>query len=163
MTYDRRGQLSNVEEESLASDISYKEQYFWVANRRLSTLIAFALEVGQQKAATREETELVACLRKEEHETLFPGCSFDLSERFPTLASKKFWARIFYDVARRIFLRQLGNQEIDCWQASAIGDAYLIARMLTHAIRDEEPNWIALSEDVRLDEDLDGGPINVRL
>ena len=124
----------------MASDICFKGQFFWVANRRLSTLIAFALEVGQQKAATREETELVARLRrKRKPKSLFPGCGFDLNERFPTLASKKFWASVFYDVARKIFLRQLGNQEIDFWQASAIGDAYLIARMLTHAIRDEEP------------------------
>ena len=77
--------------------------------------------------------------------------------------SKKFWERIFYDVARKIFLRQLGNQEIDSWQASAIGDAYLIFRMLTHAIRDEEPNWVALSVDVPLAEDFDSGSINVRL
>ena len=147
----------------MASDICYKEQYFWVANRRLSTLIAFALEVGQKRAAPPEETEFVACLRREDEELLFPGCSFDLAERFPTLASKKFSARIFFDVARRIFLRQLGNQEIDTWQASAIGDAYLIARMLTHAIRDVEPYWVASSEDERLPEDFDGGPLNVRL
>ena len=66
--FDRDGK-----EDNLASDISYKEQYFCVANSRLSTLIAFAVEVGQKKAATPEETELVARLRREDEEILFPA------------------------------------------------------------------------------------------
>jgi hypothetical protein len=155
--------LLDRSEDGLASDICYKDQYFWVANSRLSTLIEFALEVGQNLASTPQEAELVARLRRDEDEDLFPGCSFDLGERFPTLPSKMFWARVFREVAHQIFLRQLGNEEIDSWQASTIGDACLIDHMLTHAVRVEESHCLPPGVDAQTAEEDGHGPIKIRL
>jgi hypothetical protein len=147
----------------MSSDISYRGQYFWVANRRLSTLIAFALEVGKRTVGSQEEIEFVQRLRQENHEVLFPGCGFDLEERFPSVTAKKFWARVFFDVARDVFLRRLGNHEIDFWQASAICDAVLVARLLTCAVREAEPQWFPHSKDVQAAEEFEIGRLNVQL
>jgi hypothetical protein len=126
-------------ERFMASDISYKDERFWVSNQRLSTLIDFALEVGGRTGLASAEKASVERLRKEDESgQLFPGCSFDLDERFPTVEEKIFWARVFSEVAQDIFLRRLGNHEIDTWQASAICDAKLIARMLEDAVRNAE-------------------------
>ncbi|MEM8504303.1 MAG: hypothetical protein AAF716_14260, partial [Cyanobacteria bacterium P01_D01_bin.1] len=40
----------------MASDISIDDQYLWVANRRLSMLVDFALEIADQLA--KSDTEL---------------------------------------------------------------------------------------------------------
>jgi hypothetical protein len=124
----------------LASDISLEDQFLWVSNERLSTLIAFALKVGGETAQSDEELRSVENLRQFD-EQAWPGISFDLEDRFPTIAEKKFWARVFHDLAHRIFLRQLGNQEVTSWQASAIGDAYVVSRMLARAVQEAEPIW----------------------
>ena len=129
----------------MSSEISYKGQSVWVSNRRLSTLTTFALQVGGESAQSDVEREWVNKLRKFD-EQAWPGIDFDLEERFPSLEEKKFWARIYQDIARRIFLRQLGNQEVTFWQSSAIGDAYAIARMLTRAVQEVDRAWHATSE-----------------
>lgn len=108
-----------------------------VANRRLDTLIEFALQVGAER---QMGSEFVAKLQRFRDEA-FPGINFDLKERFPTLEEQKFWATCFFDVAQRIFLRQLGNQDVDTWQAGAITDAHTIARELLSQVRAADPNW----------------------
>ena len=132
----------------MASDISIGEQYLWVANRRLSSLVAFALEVARDDATTEQEKEYVAKLKRWDEKEHWPGCGFDLHERFPTVDEKKFWSRCFFNVARRIFRRELGNQDIHFWQCGAIGDAYVTARMLTSAVQKEtETSWHPDTED----------------
>jgi hypothetical protein len=120
----------------MSSDITYRGQSIWVSNQRLGTLVAFAVEVGSDIAHAQEEIVFVQRQREEESTgLLFPGCSFDLNERFPTVAAKTFWAGVFYEIAQRIFLRRLGNHDIETWQASAICDAQSVGRMLTEAVR----------------------------
>lgn len=132
----------------MASDISLGEQYLWVANQRLSSLITFVLGVGSDIAATDQEREYVARLKKWDDEQHYPGCGFDLHERFPTIEEKKFWSRCFLTVARRIFRREVGNQDIHFWQCSAIADAYITARMMTNAVRKEtDTPWCPDTED----------------
>jgi hypothetical protein len=133
-----------------------------VSNQRLSTLIAFALQVGGESARTDEERGWVEKLRQFE-EQAWPGIGFDLDERFPTVEEKKFWARVFHDVARRIFLRQLGNHEVTFWQSSAIGDAYVTARMLTRAVQEVENAWHPDTENSREADTHYAGRINVRV
>jgi len=123
----------------MSSDITYKSQSLWISNQRLRSLVSFALEVGDETANGPEETGLVERLRHEDESgLLFPGCSFDLEQRFPSVRAKRFWVSVFYEIAQRIFLRRLGNHEIDTWQASAICDAQSVGRMLTQAIRESE-------------------------
>jgi hypothetical protein len=109
----------------------------YVANRRLSTLVEFALQVGAERPSG---SEFVAKLQQFWDEA-FPGINFDLKERFPTLEEQKFWATCFFDLGQRIFLRQIGNQDADTWQASAITDAHTIARELFSQVQAADPDW----------------------
>ena len=108
-----------------------------VSNARLSTLIEFALQVASEQGSG---VELVAKLR---HfwDAAFPGITFDLKERFPTVEQQRFWATCFFDVGQRIFLRTLGNQDVESWQASAITDAHTIARELLSQVQAADPDW----------------------
>lgn len=132
----------------MASDISIGEQYLWIANRRLGSLITFVLQVASDAATTEQELEYVAKLKLWDEKDHWPGCGFDLQERFPTVDEKKFWSRCFFDVARRIFRREIGNQDIQFWQCGVIGDAYVTARMLTSSIQKETAtSWHPDTED----------------
>ena len=142
--------------------ISLKDQFLWVSNQRLDTLLNFALQVSGETVQSDEEHGWVEKLRQFEEES-WPGIKFDLDERFPTVEEKKFWARVFDDVARRIFLRQLGNHEITYWQSSAIGDAYIIARILTRAVQEVELAWHPKTENTREAEANPAGRINIRV
>lgn len=144
----------------MASDISIGEQFLWVSNQRLGNQIDFAIEVATQQGASN--SELVERLRKFRDEEYFPGCSFDLAVRFPKLEERKFWAVCFHDTARRIFLRQLGSHDVSFWQASAIGDAYVVARMLTRSVQETEPGWHPATEDGADAEAYRSGGVNLR-
>ena len=124
----------------MAGCISLGGQFLFVSNTRLSALVAFALEVGAEQARTDVQRGSVTTLRAFE-ENAWPGIDFDLDERFPGLDEKKFWAAVFGEVARRIFLRQLGDQSVTVWQPSAIGDAHVVSRMLTRAVQEIEIGW----------------------
>jgi hypothetical protein len=118
--------------------LDYKNDcLLYVSNARLSTLIEFALQVAAEQGTG---IELVAKLRQFWNEA-FPGINFDLKERFPTLEEQKFWATCFFEVGQRIFLRRLGNQAVESWQASAITDAHTIARELLSQVQAADPDW----------------------
>lgn len=146
----------------MASDISLKDQFLWVSNQRLSTLIAFALQVGGEAARADTERGWVEKLRQFE-EQAWPGIGLDLEERFPSVEEKKFWAQVFHDVAHRIFLRQVGNHDVTFWQSSAIGDAYVTARMLTRAVQEVENAWHPDTESTREGNAHNSGRINIRV
>jgi hypothetical protein len=146
----------------MASDISLKGQFLCVSNQRLSTLIAFALQVGGETARSGPERAWVEGLRGFEQEA-WPGIGFDLDERFPSIEEKKFWARVYHDVARRIFLRQLGNHEVTFWQSSAIGDAYVTARLLTRAVQEVDNAWAPDTENGQEQDAVYSGRINIRV
>jgi hypothetical protein len=146
----------------MAIDITLNDQFLWVSNMSFLTLLDFANDVGESIAGDADERAFVARLRQF-------GASpdaqigFDLADRFPTISEKKWWARVFSLVARRIYLRQLGNQEDQAWQPSAIGDAYVVARMLTRAVQEVELAWHPVLEDPRESEAFASGGIRVRL
>jgi hypothetical protein len=118
--------------------LDYKHDcLLYVSNARLSTLIEFALQVAAKQGTGMES---VAKLRQFWDEA-FPGINFDLKERFPTLEEQKFWATCFFDVGQRIFLRELGNQDVETWQVSAITDAHTIARELLSQVQAVDPDW----------------------
>lgn len=146
----------------MASEISLQNQFLWVSNQRLSTLIAFALQVGGETAESDAMRGWVEKLREFETQA-FPGVGFDLDERFPAIEEKKFWAQVFHNVARRIFLRQLGNHEVAFWQSSAIGDAYVTARLLTRAVQEIEIAWHPDTENTREGDAHYRGQINIRM
>lgn len=124
----------------MASEISLDDQFVCVSNHRFASLLEFAAEVGGHAARDDVERGYVRTLLAF-HQQGFPGIDLDLAAQFPTLAEKKFWAGVFFDVARLVFLRKLGNQKVTSWQATLIGDAYIIARMLTRAVQLDELAW----------------------
>lgn len=146
----------------MATEISLNDQFLWVSNQRLASLLSFALVVGSETAGLDAERGWVEKLRHFE-EQAWPGIGFDLNEQFPDIEEKKFWTRVFIDVARRIFLRQLGNQEVTFWQSSAIGDAYVTARMLMRAVQESEIAWHPDTEDSREAGAFDDGKLNIRV
>jgi len=95
-------------------------------------------------------------------ESAWPGISFDLAACFPTTGERKWWARVFHVVARRIFLRTLGNQDDQTWQPSMIGDAYVVARMLTHAAQLTEGAWHPSTQDPHETDAYVNGLIRIR-
>lgn len=117
----------------MASDITLDDACLGVANRRL-----FGLLVGAESADTDTARGWVTKLR-ESNENAWPGIGLDLAEQFPTAEEKWFWASLYGEVADRIFLRPLGNQEVVTWQSSCIGDAYVIARLLTRSAQHAGP------------------------
>jgi hypothetical protein len=146
----------------VSSDISLKDQFLWVSDQRLDTLIAFALQVGGETARSEAERQWVEKLRRFD-EQAFPGISFDLDQRFPDIEEKKFWARVYHDIARRIFLRQIGNHAETFWQSSAIGDAYITARMPTRAVQEVELAWHPATQNLAEADTSHSGQINIRV
>src|SRR5687768_14753802 len=92
----------------MSSCIDYKGQYLWMSNARFSGLVEFAIEVGARTQASAAEAAFVERLRGEA-ERMWSGIGMDLDQQFPELEAKKFWCRVFYDLAREIFLRRIGK------------------------------------------------------
>jgi hypothetical protein len=124
----------------MASHITYQDQFFCVSNQRFHSLIEFGLEVGQKSAATDVERSYVSGLR-ERSGAFYPGYDLAIEQEFPSRDERKFWARVFFDLAHLIFQREIGKQDISFWQYSAVGDAYLLGRMITRSVQEEESGW----------------------
>jgi len=124
----------------MASAIKYHDQFFYVSNQRFSSLIEFGLEVAEKAAETDAERSYVAKLR-ERFAGFYPGYDLAIEREFPSRDERKFWARVFFDLAHLIFRREVGNHEVTFWQYSAVGDAYLLGRMITRSVQEEELGW----------------------
>ncbi len=124
----------------MASAISYQDQFFYVSNQRFGLLIEFGLEVGEKSAETDAEKSYVAALR-ERNNAFYPGYDLAIEEEFPSRDERKFWSRVFFDLAYLIFRREIGSHDATFWQYSAVGDAYLLARIITRSVQEEELGW----------------------
>ncbi|MES2571115.1 MAG: hypothetical protein V4710_13795 [Verrucomicrobiota bacterium] len=124
----------------MASCISYQDQFFFVSNQRFSSLIEFGIEVGRRSAETATEKSYLSGL-KERSDAFYPGYDLAIEREFPCREERKFWARVFFDLAYLIFRREIGNQAVTFWQYSAVGDACLLGRMITRSVQEEEQGW----------------------
>lgn len=124
----------------MASAISYRDQFFYVSNQRFDSLIQFGIEVANRTATTYSE-RAVASVLEEKSRHFYPGYDFAIEEEFPSRDERKFWAKVFLDLAHLIFTRAIGNQGVSFWQASACGDAYLFGRLITRSVQEEELGW----------------------
>jgi len=124
----------------MASAIKYHDQFFYVSNQRFSSLIEFGLEVAEKAAETDAERSYVSKLR-ERFAGFYPGYDLAIEREFPSRDERKFWARVFFDLAHLIFRREVGNHEVTFWQYSAVSDAYLLGRMITRSVQEEELGW----------------------
>ena len=124
----------------MSSAFFYKDQFFYVSNAMFSALIDWGLEVGTTEAKSEKERHYVETLRQKT-ETFFPGYDLIIEEDFSELDERKFWARIFFDLAYMIFQRKIGPPDVDFWMYSAIGNAYLLGRMITRSVQEQELAW----------------------
>lgn len=129
----------------MSCNIFLGEQNLWICNQQLDRLLKLALRLCDSTTLTDEEKAWVSKLREFDTES-WSGMDFDLEERFPTIPEKKFWSVIYHNVARRVFLRELGSHDTTYWQSSVIGDAYFIARLLTSAVQKTEQTWLPKTE-----------------
>lgn len=132
----------------MAGIVRLGEQSISVSSNVLVSLVEFALEVGERLA---ENDEQRACLHKlrEYRQAMAPGSDLDVESLFPDTRQKKFWALVFHEVARRIFLRELGNQTVTFWQTGCIANSFVIARSLVQSVRKVEPKWTPATSDAR--------------
>jgi hypothetical protein len=142
----------------MASDVHFGDLHVWLNNLHFSRMLDFALEVGARTARSPEEQTFVANL-KSHSETFWPGIHLDVACDFPTVTERKFWARCFQDVARWIFLRQVGVHTADFWQASAIHHAHALADVFIQAAREYDPSFYPESEDSRLQQEAYNSPV----
>ena len=146
----------------MSSMISLREQLLCVSNHRFASLLEFAVQVAGETAQTAKERDWTEQLHSFA-EQAWPGIGFDLDQQFLSLDEKKFWARVFDDLGRRIFLRLIGRHDVTFWQSSAIGDAYIIARMLAKSVQEVELAWHPISENSREGEQVTTGEINIQM
>jgi hypothetical protein len=124
----------------MSSAIQYKDQFFYVSNRQFDSLIEFGLEVAQKTAQTDEEKGYVSGLSGR-RDSFYPGYDLAIEREFPSRDERKFWARVFFDLAHLAFRREIGKHDASFWQYSFVGDAYLLGRMLTRSVQEEELGW----------------------
>lgn len=147
----------------MGGDFSYKEQWVHVSNRWVSTTLDFAIEVAEKTARTDQERAWAETFKNNVIAKHWPGRDYDIEKEFPTIAERKFWARVFFDVMQAIYNREIGNTEVTCWQQTAIHIAYIVARLITKSVRDVEPHWRP-EPACRIDEQIfTAGGLNVRL
>ena len=130
----------------MPSEIGGRGYTFFVSTSRLFTLVDFALQIGRATAKQDNQHSYVNAFWQW-RQTAAKNAPLDLDERFPSLDQKKFWAVVFRNVARRIYLRELGDHTVSHWQSRAITDAVNIARLLADEVHSEEPGWFFETED----------------
>jgi hypothetical protein len=113
------------------------DQQLVVSNRRFFAHISFAQEVAVELAETDQQKCFVSDFKRWWDTEFFNGFDFDLDHVFPSIDQKKFWAICFQELAHRIYRREIGNQDDQTWQPTAIGDAYMTSRMLVDAVSKE--------------------------
>ena len=124
----------------MSSAIRYKDQFFYVSNGQFDSLVEFGLKVRQKTAETDAEKAYVSALR-ERRDAFFPGYDLAIEREFPSRDERKFWARVFFDLAHLVFRREIGKHDATFWQYSFVGDAYLLGRLLTRSVQEEEIGW----------------------
>ena len=90
----------------MSGAIRYKDQFFYVSNGQFDSLVEFGLEVGQKTAETDAEKAYVSALR-ERRDAFFPGYDLAIEREFPSRDERKFWARVFFDLAHLVFRREI--------------------------------------------------------
>lgn len=145
----------------MSSRIAYQDQFFYVSNSSFGALIEFGLEVAQKSSETETERDYVSNLR-ERTNTFYPGYDLVIEREFPSRDERKFWARVFFDLSHSIFCREVGKHDVNFWQSSMIGDAYLLGRIITRSVQEEEQGWHPKTK-ASIETEIFHKNINVRL
>jgi len=116
--------------------MSLGDQHLFVSNTRMGSLVGLGLEVAEQLMTTDEERAATATLRTDDEEGRWTWDDFAIDRVFPDLAIRAFFARVFDELAQRMYRREIGDHTSrQDWQASFIGDACWLARMCRESVR----------------------------
>jgi hypothetical protein len=112
----------------MTSTISNEVDMWDVTNMMYRRVIGFACEVALEKADTEQERDWVSRLKNlvEERYTI----DEDVDALFPSAEQKQFWGAVLFELADRIYRREVGNQDNQVWQVATIWAAYDLARLL---------------------------------
>ena len=109
----------------------YNPGHLHIPNREARGIIEFAIDTARSYGEATSKAEEVQRIAEWYEEQFFDGMGIDVAELFPDVASRRFWCRVFFDVARRVFRRELGNRDVSFWQTKYLqrGDcrAYALA------------------------------------
>ena len=78
---------------------------------------------------------------KERKASFYPEYDLAIERESSCKEERKFWARVFYDLAHLIFCRQIESQDTTFWQYSAIGDATCWAGCLHGQSKKKSRRW----------------------
>lgn len=118
--------------------MSLGDQHLFVSNTRMGSLVGLGLEVAEQLMTTDEERAATAALRGDDEEGRWTWDDFAIDRVFPDIAVRAFFARVFDELAQRMYRREIGDHTSrQDWQASFIGDACWLARMCRESVRRE--------------------------
>lgn len=83
----------------MACEITFKDDMLHMNNFLFSRLIDFSIEIAEQTPAAGE-LAFVERMKLMQDEVFWPGRGIDIRKDFPAIAERKFWCRVFFDVAR---------------------------------------------------------------
>ncbi len=127
----------------MSSDITYRDSFIFVSNRQLFDIISLAIEFAKEITSDPAEQSMIITLKEWYDTESFPGVSFDLEERFPSIEQKKFWSRCFNELGVCIFRRGVEEASVssDRSYANLIGNVYVMARLLIRSVQEIEHAW----------------------
>lgn len=128
--------------------VRYRDKFVQFSNRHFTTALGFCLEVGAAGPFEEGEQEEFLRIKTEFDESLFwNGRGITIEVDMPHVAQQKLWARLFADTARAVFLRKVGFQGNNCWQARCITQLMAISDLFVEAVRTSESGWYPQTAD----------------
>jgi hypothetical protein len=112
----------------MTSTVSTDFDQWEVTNMMYRRVIGFACEVALERADSEQERDWVSRLKNlvEERYTI----DEPVDALFPSAEEKQFWGVVLFELADRIYRREVGNQDNHEWQVATIWAAYDLARLL---------------------------------
>jgi hypothetical protein len=130
----------------MASGISYRDRDVWLSNQSFHKLIHLALEMANQLSSSEVELREVARLAEmRDSGQLWTGRVLFVEDDFPGLEERKFWAKVFREVAQSIFLREVGEYDVESWQAEMIQKSMNMSDHFVEAVRENEKLWVPIT------------------
>lgn len=100
-----------------------------VSNMMFERVLDFGIELAESKSLTENENYWLNRLKKFLSSYGF-SIDIDMNELFRIKDEKDFWSNIFFELADKIYKREIGNQDNQEWQVSTIWASYSLARLL---------------------------------
>ncbi|WP_417386689.1 hypothetical protein [Gimesia sp.] len=126
----------------MTCEISFEGRSIQMNHRQFSNVIQFTLELAESVAKSDEKEHVVHMSQLRDKE-FWPGRGIQIENDFPKIIERKFWSKMFYDTARAVYNRDVGNHDHSYWQAQAIHQIYSTGQLFEYAVQQQEPGWYA--------------------